>query len=96
MTENVLTKRARLKYKGKFVMVQTAEDDGGLVGLEVSGFSPLEQRSVNRMVKSINDLLSKGVLSRSSMEGTLKRMVGVDPDLLKFVLKIISTLPLKT
>lgn len=96
MTESVLTKRARLKYRGKFITVQTAEDSEGLVGLEVSGFSPLEQRSVNRMVKSINGLLSRGVISRHSIEGTLKRTVGVDPDLLKFVLKVVATLPLKT
>ncbi|MCK5016704.1 MAG: hypothetical protein KAS32_06470 [Candidatus Peribacteraceae bacterium] len=79
----------RLKYKNRFVVVKLIYEDVGLVNVSVSApVTPAEKSSFNKVSSTISKLVYSGIRSRRSILGKLERMVGVEQDVLIFMLKV--------
>lgn len=97
MSNGLSTENLRLKFGSKFVVAKITFKDGVFLDLEVNApSSGLEKDSFYRISKEISKLVYSGVKSRGSISGTIKRMVNVDPKVLKFMVKLVDErLPLE-
>jgi len=92
MKENVSTNVQRLKYKNKFIELKTITR-GGIV-LDLGIFGPVDQeekKTFNKITNEIRKLLNSGVTSKTSIVGTINRMVNVDRDILDFMKKLVNS-----
>lgn len=99
MSEELLGKVQRLKYKTVFLDMATYVDtDGKLRHLMLTGPVPPKEKDSFRVVCSVvNGLLEKGVRNKQSILGVLNRTRGVELDVLGFVSGLVRStqLPLE-